>query len=557
MLAASARRPWPWPAHTARRADAPDGAAWVELAPLADPALLVSVVARELGIPVPGSNPQAALVKALAQRRMLLVLDNAEHLLEAVAALVQALLDGAPGVRVLVTSQAALNLGGERLFRLGALAAPDLGVSVEEALSYGAVALFVDQAQAADRHFQLTPDNLPAVVDLCVHLDGVALAIKLAAARLPLFGLKGLQARLSERFRLLGQGPRSAPSRQQTLRAALDWSHALLSPDEQTVFRRLGVFLSSFELDLAAKTACDDTLDEWAVIEALGVLVDRSLVMLDAKSMGATGCWKAHVSTPWASSTRLASDAAMNERAARVLRQHFPALAEAEPQTLARHLTRRRLPGRGRDRVGTRRHQALARSAHVEAVLHFNKAIELTRVLAARGRRPNRDAAQGNGAAVAPGAVGDDDQGSWLAKPPSALYNEALGLCHRVGTASDSFIATFNLWFIAESQLRFDQAELRIAESRQLGRLKPVTSASSCRPTMPRTRHRVRRATGHRPWSTPKRPTGATAQWTGLFTKALSPATIRACAHGARAQPRCSYSGGPTRPMRSSTRCSR
>ena len=122
------------------------------------------------------------------------------------------------------------------------------------------------------------------MVDLCVHLDGVALAIKLAAARLPLFGLKGLQARLSERFRLLGQGPRSAPSRQQTLRAALDWSHALLSPQEQTVFRRLGVFASGFALDLAAKTACDDTLDEWAVIEALGALVDRSLVMLDAKA---------------------------------------------------------------------------------------------------------------------------------------------------------------------------------------------------------------------------------------------------------------------------------
>ncbi len=440
-------------AHGAQ-ADATDGAAWVELAPLADPALLVSVVARELGIPVPGSNPQAALVKALAERRMLLVLDNAEHLLEAVAALVQALLEGAPGVRVLVTSQAALSLGGERLFRLGALAAPDLGVSVEEALSYGAVALFVDQAQAADRHFQLTPENLPAVVDLCVHLDGVALAIKLAAARLPLFGLKGLQARLSERFRLLGQGPRSAPSRQQTLRAALDWSHALLSPDEQTVFRRLGVFLSSFELDLAAKTACDDTLDEWAVIEALGALVDRSLVMLDAKSDGRYRLLESAREYALGKLDEAGERRSMNERAARVLRQHFPALADAEPQTLARHLTDGGCLAEAVIEWERAANQALARSAHVEAVLHLNKAIELTRVLATAASDPSdmqrRELALQ--LRLGPLVMMTKGLGSEAAE---RLYDEALALCHRVGTASDSFIATFNLWFIAEVAVAF------------------------------------------------------------------------------------------------------
>ena len=453
-------------AHGAQ-ADATDGTAWVELAPLADPALLVSIVARELGIPVPGSNPQAALVKALAERRMLLVLDNAEHLLEAVAALVQALLDGAPGVRVLVTSQAALNIGGERLFRLGALAAPDLGVSVEEALSYGAVALFVDQAQAADRHFQLTPENLPAVVDLCVHLDGVALAIKLAAARLPLFGLKGLQARLSERFRLLGQGPRSAPSRQQTLRAALDWSHALLSPDEQTVFRRLGVFLSSFELDLAAKTACDEALDEWTVIEALGALVDRSLVTLDAKSDGRYRLLESAREYALGKLDEAGERRSMNERAARVLRQHFPALADSEPQTLARHLTDGGCLAEAVIEWERAANQALARSAHVEAALHLNKAIELTRVLATKASDPTdmqrRELALQ--LRLGPLVMMIKGLGSEAAE---RLYGDALTLCHGVGTASDSFIATFNLWFIAESQLRFDQAELRIAESRRL-----------------------------------------------------------------------------------------
>lgn len=449
--------------------DATDGAAWVELAPLANPALLVSVVAQELGIPVPGSNPQAALVKALAERRMLLVLDNAEHLLEAVAALVQALLDGAPGVRVLVTSQAALNVGGERLFRLGALAAPDLGVSVEEALSYGAVALFVDQAQAADRHFQLTPENLSVVVDLCVHLDGVALAIKLAAARLPLFGLKGLRARLSERFRLLGQGPRSAPSRQQTLRAALDWSHALLSPDEQTVFRRLGVFLSSFELDLAAKTACDEALDEWAVIEALGALVDRSLVMLDAKSDGRYRLLESAREYALGKLEESGEQRKTSERVALMLRQHFPALAEAEPQTLARHLNDGGCLAEAVIEWERAANQALARMAHVEAVLHFNKGIELTRLLAAQAADPTdmqrRELALQ--LRLGPLVMMTKGLGSDAAE---RLYSDALALCRSVGTASDSFIATFNLWFTAESQLRFDQAAVRIAESVKLAR---------------------------------------------------------------------------------------
>ncbi len=449
------------------QADPPDGVAWVELAPVADAALLVSVVARQLAIPVPGSNPQAALVNALAPRRMLLVLDNAEHLLEAVAALVHAVLDGAPGVRVLVTSQAALNLGGERLFRLGALAAPDLGASVEEALGYGAVALFVDQAQAADRHFQLTPDNLPAVVDLCVHLDGVALAIKLAAARLPLFGLQGLQARLSERFRLLGQGPRSAPSRQQTLRAALDWSHGLLSVHEQTVFRRLGVFASAFALDLAAKTACDDTHDEWAVIEALGVLVDRSLVMLDAQGDARYRLLESAREYALGKLDEAGERRAVNERAARVMRQHFAALAEAEPQMLARHLSDGGCQAEAVAEWERAATQALARSSHAEAVLHLDKAVELTRALAAEAADPSelRRKEIALQLRLGPLVMMTKGLGSQAAE---RVYSEALGLCRSVGTASDSFIATFNLWFIAESQLRFDQAELRITESRQL-----------------------------------------------------------------------------------------
>lgn len=447
----------------------PDGAAWVDLAPLADPALLVSTVARGLGIAAAGANPLAALVKALSQRRMLLVLDNAEHLLDAVAALVQAVLAGAPGVHVLVTSQAALNVGGERLFRLGALAAPELGTPVEEALGYGAVALFVDQAQAADRHFRLTEDKLPAVIDLCTRLDGVALAIKLAAARLPLFGLQGLQARLSERFRLLGHGPRSAPSRQQTLRAALDWSHGLLTPHEQIVFRRLGVFAAGFPLDLAAKTACDETHDEWAVIEALGGLVDRSLVMLEA---GDDGRYRLLESARDYALGKLADAGelpATHERAARVLRQHFPERAEAEPQTLARHLEQGACLLEAAQEWERAAQQALARSGHVEAVLHFENAIRLTRTLAAAAADPGdlQRKALALQLRLGPLVMMTQGLGSGASE---RLYEDALALSRRVGTASETFIATFNLWFVAESQLQFDRAAQLIEASADLAR---------------------------------------------------------------------------------------
>ena len=171
-----------------------------------------------------------ALVGALGPMQALLVLDNAEHLVESVARLAAAVLARAPGMRLLVTSQAALKVDGERVFRLGALAVPEIGTPAAQAPRYGAVALFVDQAQAADRRFTLGDANDGAVIDLCRHLDGVALAIKLAAARLPLLGLHGLEARLAERLQVIGGGQRNAPTRQQTLRAALDWSRAAVGP---------------------------------------------------------------------------------------------------------------------------------------------------------------------------------------------------------------------------------------------------------------------------------------------------------------------------------------
>ncbi|RZL94116.1 MAG: hypothetical protein EOP82_05580 [Variovorax sp.] len=257
---------------------------WVDLAAVSDPRLICSTVAQALQMSLGGTgNPLASFVTALRPLRLLLILDNAEHVAQEVARMAQAILTGCDDVRMLVTSQAALKVEGERLFRLDALAVPATEISADMALGYGAVALFVDQAKAADRSFSLNDSNVGSVIALCCRLEGNALAIKLAAARLPLLGLPGLHARLAERFKVLGGGPRTAPVRQQTLLSAMEWSHGLLSAQEQAVFRRLGVFSGGFSLDLAVAIAGDDTHDEWAVLDVLQELTDRSFVMTDGQ----------------------------------------------------------------------------------------------------------------------------------------------------------------------------------------------------------------------------------------------------------------------------------
>ncbi|MGH6646343.1 ATP-binding protein [Aquabacterium sp.] len=257
------------------------GAVWVELAGITDPLLVVSAVSQAVGVSSGGADPMAALVTALRPLQLLLVIDNAEHLQEAVVRLTQAITVAAPDVRLLVTSQAALKLDNERVFRLGPLSVPGAGTPAMNAVDHGAIALFIDQAQAVDRGFVVSDLNVDAVIALCRRLDGMALAIKLAAAQLPLLGLQGILDRLDERFKLLrGHSSETLP-RKQTLLGTLEWSHALLSPAAQRVFRRLAVFAGGFTLQLAGAVALDELLDEWAVIELLGSLVDYSLVAAD------------------------------------------------------------------------------------------------------------------------------------------------------------------------------------------------------------------------------------------------------------------------------------
>jgi predicted ATPase/DNA-binding winged helix-turn-helix (wHTH) protein len=259
----------------------PDGVWWVELAPLSDGALVPSTVARALGVQLPGDrSARDAAVALLRSQRLLLVLDNCEHLTESVAEFIEAVRAATPNVRFLATSQETLRAAEEHIYRVGGLAVPEDGRAAN-AQHAGAVELFVARAQAADPNFVLTSAQTPAVIEICRRLDGIPLAIELAAARLPLLGVEGLRARLDERFNVLTAGARVVLRRHQTLRATLEWSHGLLTPDEQTVFRRLGVFAGSFTLEAAQHVASDDHINSWAALDQLGALVDKSLVLAE------------------------------------------------------------------------------------------------------------------------------------------------------------------------------------------------------------------------------------------------------------------------------------
>jgi len=262
----------------------PDGAWIVELAGTFDAAAAHSTIAKAVGVTLdPRRPPEQALIDGLRKRWMLLVLDNCEHLLEPVAAFVRALLERAPGIRLMITSQARLRLPDEQIVRLEGLSLPATDDTAQLPAS-GALALFTARASASLPGFRLTPGNLRTVIHVCQRLDGNPLALELAASRLPLLGIEGLEAHLDDRFKVLTGGLRAGLERHQALRSALDWSHDLLTPDEQTVFRRLGVFAGDFSLELARTVASDNSpdgqgLDGWAIVELLATLIERSLVV--------------------------------------------------------------------------------------------------------------------------------------------------------------------------------------------------------------------------------------------------------------------------------------
>ena len=235
----------------------------VDLAPLGDPRLVPSAVATVLGLEIRTEDPLPGLVAALRDNRMLLLLDNCEHVIDAAASLAAAVLSGAPGVNILATSREPLGVAGEREYRLGPLGSPQPSsrLTAAEAAAFPAVQLFVERVTAIVEDFALTDANAPLVVEICRRLDGLPLAIEFAAPRVEVLGVEGLAARLDDSLPLLGARRRTAMPRHRTMRAVVDWSYGLLSEDEQRFFRALGIFAGGFTVEAAAAVAMDAAND--------------------------------------------------------------------------------------------------------------------------------------------------------------------------------------------------------------------------------------------------------------------------------------------------------
>jgi predicted ATPase len=262
----------------------PDGVWFVDLAPIADRELVSSVIAQTLGMSQQeGRRVDESIPPWLERKQLLLVFDNCEHVLETIAPLAAAILRVAPQVRVLTTSRQALEIGGEAVVRVPSLDVPHTiaDLSASAVMEFAAVALFVSRATLADQSFALTDDTAPIVADICRRLDGIPLAIELAAARVKVLSIPHLAERLNERFKLLTGGSRDVLPRQKTLHALLEWSYDLLAPQEQLLFARLGIFAGGFALDAATSVCGGDGLDELEILDLLGSLTDKSLVVAD------------------------------------------------------------------------------------------------------------------------------------------------------------------------------------------------------------------------------------------------------------------------------------
>jgi predicted ATPase len=259
------------------------GVWFVDLAPLADPRLVPSAVATVLGLEIRTEDPLPGLVASLRGQRMLLLLDNCEHVIDAAAGLAAAVLSGAPGVNILVTSREPLRVAGEREHRLGPLSSPppSAELTAAEAGVFPAVQLFVERATAIVEDFALTDANAPPVVEICRRLDGLPLAIEFAAPRVEVLGVEGLAAGLDDSLPLLGARRRTAMPRHRTMRAVVDWSYGLLSEDEQLLFRALGIFTGGFTVEAAAAVAMDAAKTRTDAIDRLADLVAKSLVVAD------------------------------------------------------------------------------------------------------------------------------------------------------------------------------------------------------------------------------------------------------------------------------------
>ncbi len=269
-----------------------DGAYFVDLAPLADAELVASAVAAAFGAAPVTEDPVSELVAFVRGKHILLLLDSCEHVVEAAAILTERMLKGALSVDVLATSREPLRAEGESVHRLAPLTVPPVqaGQSAADALGYSSVELFVERAASIADDFELTNEEAPIVADLCRQLDGIALAIELAAARVDALHPRAIAARLNDRFRLLTGGRRTALPRHRTLAAALNWSYELLTERERAVFRRLAVFAGGFTLEAVSAVCADAEITALDIPDLLAQLIAKSMVI--AGSEGARGDYR-------------------------------------------------------------------------------------------------------------------------------------------------------------------------------------------------------------------------------------------------------------------------
>ncbi|MBV9647729.1 MAG: tetratricopeptide repeat protein [Candidatus Eremiobacteraeota bacterium] len=260
-----------------------EGGVWfVTLAAVGESRLVPTVIAEVLGVASGAAHdPVDKICAHIGDQRYLLLLDNAEHLIDGVAQTIDILLRRCAGLHALVTSREPLELAGETILRLSPLPLPEIteGLSVARASSYAAIALFAQRAQAADPAFELSAENVSLVTEVCTKVDGMPLALELAAARLRTFGLRDLALFLNQRFSVLTRRSRSAEPRQQTLRALIDWSYNLIGTSEQRAFRRLSVFAGGFTADAAAALLNDMELNDITLLDLVGALVEKSLLV--------------------------------------------------------------------------------------------------------------------------------------------------------------------------------------------------------------------------------------------------------------------------------------
>jgi predicted ATPase/transcriptional regulator with XRE-family HTH domain len=265
----------------------PDGVFFVALAPLSDPVLVPQTIATTLGLIEQASHsPVNTLTDFLQAKRALLILDNCEHLIHACAQLAETLLQTCPNLHIFTTSREALGIAGETLYLVPPLTTPDpdsLHETLDTLRRYEAVQLFIERAQTVISDFSMTRDNAPAIAQVCHYLDGIPLALELAAARVKVLRVEQIASRLNDRFHLLTSGARTALPRHQTLQAMIDWSHDLLSESERVLLRRLSIFAGGWTLEAAESVCGDDGIETHMILDLLMQLLNKSLILAERK----------------------------------------------------------------------------------------------------------------------------------------------------------------------------------------------------------------------------------------------------------------------------------